>query len=40
MTRETLLTLVAAFSIGFYAYLSHVDPVGGITTTVQIAEGY
>ena len=38
MTRETLLTLAAC--IGFFAWLAHVDPVGGITTTVQIAESY
>jgi len=38
MTRETLLTLAAC--IGLFAWLAHVDPVGGITTTVQIAEDY
>ena len=38
MTRETLLALAAC--IGLFAWLAHVDPVGGITTTVQIAESY
>ena len=38
MTRETLLTLAAC--IGLFAWLAHVDPVGGITATVHMAEGY
>ena len=40
MTRETILTLAAALSIGFFAWLEHADPSARVAMTIHQAEEY